>query len=86
MYGFVINTCNSLIRGLGAVLNAILALFPNDPFQAYILTNSTLTKYLGYVNYFVPVADMLVILSAWCTAIATYYLHQIVARWIKLIE
>lgn len=86
MYSWLINSINALIRGLGSVLQFVLALLPDSPFQKYILSNSVITKYVGYVNYFVPVAEMLIIFSAWCTAIAVYYMYQTVLRWIKLIE
>lgn len=86
MASFIIGIVNYLIEGLGAVLAVILALLPDSPFQKYILANSTVTKYLGYVNYFVPVSEMLVIFSAWCTAIAVYYIYQAVLRWVNMIE
>lgn len=86
MYSFFINTINALIRGLGSVLQYVLVLLPNSPFQQYILSNDVVKKYVGFVNYFVPVSEMLIIFSAWCTAIAVYYIYQIVLRWIKLIE
>ena len=86
MYAFFINTINALIRGLGEVLQFILFLLPDSPFQKFILGNDVVKKYVGFVNYFVPVAEMLLIFSAWCTAIAVYYIYQIVLRWIKMIE
>lgn len=86
MYAFVINCLNAIIRGLGAILTILFGLLPNDPFEKYIIQNSALKPYLGFVNYFIPVADMLVIFSVWCFAIAAWYIYQVVLRWIKYIE
>lgn len=86
MYAFFINLINALIRGLGFVLTTVLALLPDSPFQKYIINNTLISKYVGYINYFVPVASILVVLEAWCLAVSVYYLVQIVLRWIKVIE
>lgn len=85
MYSFFINLINSLIRGLGSVLNLMFSLLPNSPFN-YVVNSSVISPYLGYINYFVPVAEILAILEAWCVAIGTYYIIQIVLRWVKAIE
>lgn len=86
MYAFFINTINALIRGLGEVLSLVFYLLPNSPFQKYIIQNSFIKNYVGYINYFVPVAEILVVLEAWCLAIGVYYILQIVLRWLKAIE
>ena len=86
MYVFFINLINALIRGLGAVLAFAFGFLPNSPFQKYIVQNDLIKPYIGYVNYFVPVAEMLVIFEAWCLAIGIYYVIQIVLRWLKAIE
>ena len=41
--------------------------------------------YLQAINYFVPVAEILVTFEALLVAVAIYYIYQIVARWIKVI-
>lgn len=66
----------------------IIELFPESPLQPLIvsLQNSSVVQYLGYVNYFIPIGQMLGILSVWLTAIAAYYVYQIVMRWLKVIE
>ena len=86
MYSFFINLINSLIKGLGAVLTFLFSVFPDSPFQSYIVANSEIMKYLKVINYFIPVSEMLVTFQAVLTAVAVYYIYQIVARWIKVIE
>lgn len=67
-----------------ALANAALAILPDSPFQSFLKTLGTIPG-LGYLNYFVPVAEMVVILEAWLAAIAIFYIYQLVLRWIKLI-
>lgn len=86
MYAFFINLINALIRGLGSVLTLVLSMLPDSPFQKYIIQNSIIKTYVGYINYFIPVAQILVVLEAWCLAIGVYYIVQIVLRWLKAIE
>jgi hypothetical protein len=86
MYAFFINLINALIRGLGAVLGIAFGMLPESPFQKYLLQNDMIKQYVGYINYFVPVAEMLVVLEAWCFAIGVYYIIQIVLRWLNAIE
>lgn len=70
---------------LGAFLNKILNLFPMDPFREPINKLANL-PYLGYLNWFVPVSEMIAIGMLWLAAIALYYVWSVVARWIKLIQ
>lgn len=84
MGDFFIGLLNSIISGLATVINAILSILPPSPFQA--LDNSPIADYIGYVNWFIPVAEILVELAACCTAILIYYAYSIVMRWMKVIE
>lgn len=86
MYSFIINVLNALIRGLGKVCNVMFGLLPDSPFQTYIVDNVIMNKYIGFVNYFVPVGEMIVVLEGWLLAISAYYLVQIVLRWLRAIE
>jgi hypothetical protein len=86
MYAFVINCINALIRGMGKVLEIALALLPESPFRKYLIENDTIREFVGYINFFVPVAQILIVLEMWCSAIALFYVVQIVLRWCKAIE
>lgn len=86
MYSFIINTINAIIRGLGKVLTFLLSVFPDSPFQKYIIQNNYILPYLKMINYFVPVAEILVTFEALLVAVGVYYIYQIVARWLKVIS
>ncbi|WP_277409711.1 hypothetical protein [Lacrimispora xylanisolvens] len=42
--------------------------------------------FLGYLNYFVPVAQIIAITQLWITAVGLFYLVQLALRWVKMIE
>lgn len=69
-------------------LMAILSLLPDSPFK--ILDNldptGEIVKWLGMVNWFVPVYSFVGILEGWLVCIAVYYVYQVVLRWFRAIE
>ncbi len=70
---------------LNAFLNVIIHVLPTSPFRSFIVSLEQL-PFLGYLNWFVPVGQMLTIGTAWLVAIGAYYLWSVIARWVKLIE
>ena len=55
-----------------ALLNIVLALLPMSPFagMSYLLSN---IPYLDYLNWFLPISEMLVIFESWLVVLAVYY-------------
>jgi len=41
---------------------------------------------LSQINYFLPISEMVAMLSAWLIAIAAYYMGSIVMRWVRVIS
>ena len=70
---------------LNMFLQALLKLFPLSPFRGIINSIEKL-PYLGYINWFLPVSEMLEVAALWLTAITVYYIYSVVARWVKLIS
>lgn len=62
----------------------ILSLLPTSPFQPLIESFGEL-PFLGWLNWLIPIGDIVKIGLAWLVAIGTFYLYSIVMRWIKLI-
>jgi hypothetical protein len=58
------------------------------PINAWINTirSSYPILILGYINYFIPIQEMLVLLGTWVLAINGYYIYSIVLRWAKAIS
>lgn len=81
---YIIGTINSLISGLGSILEVVFFLLPDSPFQS--IDFGPLEPVLGYINYIIPISDILKITTTWLSAIGLYYLVQIALRWLKVIE
>lgn len=62
----------------------VLALLPTSPFQEFIYQFASL-PYLGWLNWFFPVGDCLVVMGVWLTAVGLFYFYSIVMRWLKMI-
>ena len=62
----------------------VLALLPLSPFQEFI-GNFRSLPYLGWLNWFFPVGDCLVVMGVWLGAVGLFYLYSIVMRWLKMI-
>ena len=79
---------DSLTSSLVSLALSIINFFPESPIQPAIasLSSSSFGTVLGVVNYIVPIGTMLSIFSAWLTAVAAYYVYQIIMRWVKVID
>jgi hypothetical protein len=84
MGAFVIGILNAIIAGLGALLVVICAALPPSPFQA--LDNSPIAPYLSGLNYFVNVALIIDIGTAWLICVGGFYIYKIVLHWIGAVE
>lgn len=62
----------------------LLALLPLSPFQQFINQFRGL-PYLGWLNWFFPVGDCLVVMLAWLGAVGLFYLYSVLMRWLKMI-
>ena len=62
----------------------LLSLLPLSPFTQFISYFQSF-PFLGYLNWFFPVGDCLVVMTAWLTAVGLFYLYSIVMRWLKVI-
>lgn len=71
-------------NALNQVLSWVLFMLPDSPFK--LLSNSPISQYLPYIDYFIDVATILDILVAWITCIGIYYGYQVILRWIKAIN
>lgn len=71
-------------NALNQVLSWVLFMLPDSPFK--LLSNSPISQYLPYINYFIDVATIFDILVAWITCIGIYYGYQVILRWIKAIN
>ena len=54
------------------VLTAVVALLPASPFVgfAYLVES---VPFVGYLNWILPIGEIIVILESWLAIVATYY-------------
>lgn len=80
---------NDLIKSINDVANQvfqfILVLLPTSPFSKLVLPEP-IQDMLGYVNYYVPISQMLIIAGSWIGCIAVYYVYQLILRKISAIS
>lgn len=84
MQDTVISILNYIISGLGTIITGILSILPASPFSA--IDNSSVSEYLGYLNWIIPLDQIIAILEVWLIAIATFYIISIALRWVKAIQ
>ena len=80
---------SSLWSQLGDLMNTaltyVLMCLPDSPF-VMLAKDTTIYKYLQYINYFIPISFMIATLQSWVVAVGIFYLWQVLLRWIKAIE
>lgn len=67
------------------IVNNLYNILPKSPI-VYLQSDPTVSTYLGYVNYFIPVYLWISILETWLLAIAVFYLARVIMRWLKMAE
>lgn len=65
-------------------VDLIYQILPLSPFQAYLDQLADL-PYLGYLNWFFPIGQALIITANWLTVIGIWYTWQVLLRWLKVI-
>lgn len=84
LIGIVITLINGLIKLLAKVVEALFFFLPDSPFKE--VSTSPIIEFIGYMNYLLPITEIIAIMTLWTTAIGIYYLIQIALRWIKVID
>lgn len=83
--GFFIGIFGQIGDWLNTALIGILSILPNSPF-VYLQSNTTVSKYLGWLNWFLPIDFALATLELWLFAVGIFYIWQLLLRWVKAIN
>lgn len=73
-----------LLDALVDFANTVLSVLPKSPFTD-LLNSFANIPYLGWLNWFLPIKDFIYIGGLWLAVIATFYMYQIIMRWVKAI-
>lgn len=76
---------NSLGESVSSLWEKIVDYLPGCPIR-FIHTIPEVEKYLGMVNWFIPIDSMISLSIVWLSAIVVYYGYQVILRWVKAIE
>ena len=69
------------------ILDAVGNVLPRDPFlQFFTMPDAVVYKYLGYINWLVPISFIASTFEAFLIAYGTYILISTILRWIKAID
>lgn len=68
----------------GKFAGYLQTVLPTSPFRQFI---SAMPTSIGFkwLNWLVPVHDILAVLAAWLAAVTLFYLYSIIMRWLKVI-
>ena len=81
---FIINT---IIWLFASVLKLVISFLPNSPFlELSRVYDVSISKYMPYLSWLLPIKSMLFILISWLGCMLIYYIYSVVMRWIKLID
>ena len=71
----------TIFNAFAGLLKEVL---PTSPFREF-LDQFAEIEYLGYLNWFVTVGDIIIVMELWLAAVSAYYLYSVVMRWVKVI-
>jgi len=77
---------NWLINKLNLILSAILSFLPDSPFENIVSPPQEVVHLIGYINYFLPISQIVGVLMVWISAVTVFYVYQLILRWAKAIE
>lgn len=69
------------------VVDGLLSILPLSPFSfLYEASTSPVAQYLAWLNWFIPMGQIITIFNTWCASILIYYIVQIGLRKLNAIE
>ena len=76
---------NGIADFFGGAIDKTINLLPDSPFLR--LSEITLTNdILGFINWIIPVNEIVAILQLWVSAIVIYYAYSAIMRFTKMIQ
>lgn len=80
----LIDFVNFLIKSLVNIANVLFSILPDSPFKN--LNSNLDSTFLGYINWVLPISEIIEISVLWVASIAIYYTVSNILRVIKSIE
>lgn len=67
------------------LLSIVIMLLPESPFEHYITLFSDI-PYLQYLNWFIPIGEIVAVFEVWLAVVVTYYGYMVVMRYVNGIK
>jgi len=74
-----------IVDALSGLINVVVAVLPSSPMSDVSSVNIAY-EYLGYINYFLPVGQIVDVCLVWLGCIAGFYIYMALGRWAKLFD
>lgn len=74
-----------ICEGIASVISWILNLFPDNPFSDFTAVPDEVAEILGYVNYILPIKQMIVVILSWLAALIVIAVYKLVTGFFRLI-
>lgn len=84
MQNILIKIANIFIDNIVNLLTLVLSILPDSPFSN--LSFAVFTPYLGFINWLIPVGQMISFLAVWGSAVLIYYIYSVAMRFTNVIE
>ncbi|GHV09366.1 hypothetical protein FACS1894217_13510 [Clostridia bacterium] len=79
----IVDGINAVIKALGDVAGGAIDILPTSPLRWALELDNEL---LRFINWLVPVGEMITIGVLWLTCIAVWYAVAILLRWAKVAQ
>lgn len=83
---------SSFFDSVSNLINTLLSFLPRSPFKPFLVTFQELLdeigaeNYIGYLNFFYPIHDIVSITISYVETLALFYAIMVLLRWLKVIE
>lgn len=80
----ILNLFQLILNGIAALIDVVAAALPGSPITKQAITISE--TYLGYINYFLPIGQIVDLCTVWLACIGGYYIYMALGRWCKILD
>lgn len=81
----VSNVIYAICEGIASVISYLFSFLPDNPFSDFSAP-SEVTEVLGYVNWFLPVKQIIVVIGLWLSAIIVIIISKLVLNFFQVIK
>lgn len=73
---------NFIAEKISSLIETVISALPRSPI-VWLESNPIVSKYMPYVNWFIPVYTFIGMAEVWVTACVAYYSIKLILRWAK---